>query len=1546
MKKILSKYFFPASLIVLSTVLCVVNYKAGTFLSGWDTLHPEFNFPEYFKRILFGVWQEHQGLGALSSQAHPSEFPRMLLYYPLSFILPLSFLRYSYFFITLILGPLGMYFFIKRAVFREDSLHNKIASFGGALFYLFNLGTIQHYFVPLEMFATHFATLPWLFLFIVQSLEYNYKRYLILFAIFTFFSASIAHTSTLWFAYLLSLILFLFAYNFLNRKKEIRITTLKIIAVTLLINSFWLLPNLHFIFNQGTQISSSKINSLFTEEAFANNRLFGTIPDILIFKNFLFNWSAYTGNGEFGPLLKVWIDHLQNPITLIIGYGLALIALLGLAYSTFKRNLVSLCLLTILGLSVFFLLTDNPPFGLLFNFLQKVVPLFREAIRFPFTKFSILLMFALSLYFAFGVKLLIKKFSMYSFILIFLAFLYYMLPAFQGNLISPLMKVNIPSSYFSAFDLLNNKPYGRVATLPIHSFWGWNYYSWGYQGAGFSWFGLKDPVLEREFDRWNPANEQYYREMSQAIYSQDQNRLNNVLQKYDISYILWDKSIIAPEQGTDRKVLFQNETENLLNSDSELEQIAHFGDLLVYETRFNNPQVRSIKNPVSIGPPAVFYDDTAYAKYRDYITYFSPEKNSVIYPFRDIINNQNKIISQDVMTPLSNSAALDTKPNLSAGNDCPPADSPEETNFQKSIVSEDSNSFLEYTSEGGSFCDHFSYPTLLKNQAYIISTDSRNVKGLPLRICVRNYISNRCDLFTHLSGSKEFTREIFLIPPTGQSVGFDINLNNFSVKNNPSVNHLKAIDIFPFEYDSLSQIENYPTTEAQDTKKDVLVYSQAFDPDWKTYEVNLKDQKSSLGNTLANIFPFLYGEELKEHVLVNNWANGWIMPSSKSKVESSKFVIIFWPQYLEYLGLFLLAATFLSITINRAIHLPNFLQKFNLSRPKSLVFLILLFIAGNLLWVKLNTFPPFYDSAGHTNTAFAYADIFTGQRQLSSIKEFLTVNTYYPPLFFIMGGLLTSVFGQDYKVLQFSSVFLLGISAFFLYLYVKELTQNKKWAILASAIFVTLPNIWEQSRYFMLDLPLTTLIIIILYLLQRFNNTTKNLYLLLSLLFIGLAQLTKWYAGVYLAIPALLTLYSYFKHSQNRKKPLILILIALGINLITALPWYIINFQQVLSSGLFFTNPDFGDPTNLFSPRNLLFYPTLLLNYQIVSLQFILLILGIIFFFRERKKKLIFGLQILLAYLVFTFIGNKNLRYTLPLLPFLAVIMGYGAIKLLAYGKKGKFLLAGFFIFSFAIFTINSFGLPIKTNFRLAIAINRINKNLDNLYLLDLSARDIPYLFIDTPMVEKEIVIDLSNQQIDGQTRILVNSNNPYISVAGLELFNKNNNLFFMEVPTDNSETIRDQKIENLLNQVDFILVPSQVVAPPGQSNYFNLDEIRKYILAGKTRNFALIKIYQLPNKNVLFLLKRDNAYNAIKLQITKDVLTVTRPQAIADIYLQFMDPDLNWHQEIIEKKDVVFEKKLTNTSRFRIDYPSNLMLSQANGWTYDGNKQFDRLEK
>ena len=174
----IAKFIFPTLIILITGFLALRNYEPGTYLSGWDTLHPEFNLPFYVKRIVFGAWQEHQGVGAAASQAHAAELPRILLVFILTKILPLSDVRYAFFFLSLSLGALGVYFLSKYLLARDNNRFVLPAAFLASIFYVFNLTTVQQFYVPLEMFAVHFAALPWLFFLAIKYLRENTKKIL------------------------------------------------------------------------------------------------------------------------------------------------------------------------------------------------------------------------------------------------------------------------------------------------------------------------------------------------------------------------------------------------------------------------------------------------------------------------------------------------------------------------------------------------------------------------------------------------------------------------------------------------------------------------------------------------------------------------------------------------------------------------------------------------------------------------------------------------------------------------------------------------------------------------------------------------------------------------------------------------------------------------------------------------------------------------------------------------------------------------------------------------------------------------------------------------------------------------------------------------------------------------------------------------------------------------------------------------------------------------------------------------------------------------
>ena len=648
-KKLPKIGFYPILLFVIILTISVKNYTPGTFLTGWDTLHPEFNLSLYWRRILGGVWQEHQGLGAVASQSHASEIPRILIVSLIDLFFGLNFIRYAYAFLMLFLGPFGVYFFLKDVLLRKFQNPSKLlGAFVGALFYLLNLGTLQNFYVPLEMFLTHFGFLGWYVWSSSMFYRTGKRKYLAALFLFTLFGTSQAHTSTLFYAFLIYFFVYFLivlltdlSQKLLWRPEYIKRVTV-IFFTTILINFFWLLPNFYFVINHGGEVNMSKIHGLFSNEAFLANKKYGGTQDVTILRSFLFSWGEHTGNAQYGELLDEWVQHLDGPGVLLLGYSLFVIACLGIIASIIRREKFGYGVFAFFAIGIFFLFNVNPPFGGLFMLLQNTVPLFKEAFRFPFTKFSIGLMFAYSVFFGYALswfaslfhkitrRVLLPKFVRGAILTIVTTLLiYYMWPAFSGSLISPSMRVDIPKRYFEMFRYFDSQEgYGRVADFPVHSFWGWVYYDWdpatrlGYQGAGFMWFGIKQPVMNREFDRWNLLNEQYYREMSYAVYSRDSELLTDVLDKYKIKWLLLDESVMIP--AADGKQLFYPEIKKLFAKTQKISLARDFGKgLSVYEYTPVQPLSR-IENFDTFYPVGdVVYKepyDTVYSYYKPYIS--------------------------------------------------------------------------------------------------------------------------------------------------------------------------------------------------------------------------------------------------------------------------------------------------------------------------------------------------------------------------------------------------------------------------------------------------------------------------------------------------------------------------------------------------------------------------------------------------------------------------------------------------------------------------------------------------------------------------------------------------------------------------------------------------------------------------------------------------------------------------------------------------------------------------------------------------------------
>jgi hypothetical protein len=226
----------PLIIVLLVSVLFIVNFSPNTILSGWDNLHPEFNFSLNISRSIFAPWQEYQGLGLVGGMGHASDLPRQLVLWFSSLVLPTSYLRQLYCFLMLLSGPLGVYFLLQKVFLKQ-----KLASLAGSIFYLLNLSTIQTFYAAFEPFVTQYGMLPWLFLTVLNYINHSSKSNLFFLVIINLFAVPQAYVPTTFLVYFMALVGSLTILSIQQKGKTLK-KSLVVLLLTLLINAFWLLP--------------------------------------------------------------------------------------------------------------------------------------------------------------------------------------------------------------------------------------------------------------------------------------------------------------------------------------------------------------------------------------------------------------------------------------------------------------------------------------------------------------------------------------------------------------------------------------------------------------------------------------------------------------------------------------------------------------------------------------------------------------------------------------------------------------------------------------------------------------------------------------------------------------------------------------------------------------------------------------------------------------------------------------------------------------------------------------------------------------------------------------------------------------------------------------------------------------------------------------------------------------------------------------------------------------------------------------------------------
>jgi 4-amino-4-deoxy-L-arabinose transferase-like glycosyltransferase len=343
--------------------------------------------------------------------------------------------------------------------------------------------------------------------------------------------------------------------------------------------------------------------------------------------------------------------------------------------------------------------------------------------------------------------------------------------------------------------------------------------------------------------------------------------------------------------------------------------------------------------------------------------------------------------------------------------------------------------------------------------------------------------------------------------------------------------------------------------------------------------------------------------------------------------------------------------------------------------------------------------------AHHLYNSLVYLDGF----RFSNLYRFFVADEYYPPFVYWITDVFYAVLGNEaIWVAILSNVVWIGLLVFSTYGVGKRL-WNARVGWLSAVFVVSAPLIVDAGKDYMLDLPLTSIAALALYLLIRADGFASRRYSLLLGATCGCGLLVKWSFPLVVALPVVhATAIALHDARVCRGFDRLLNLAAAGIvTFAIAGAWYLHNGLSVLGSLNVYNGPEgarLGNP-RVASVESALWYLWNLVNTELYLVPFLLVVVGIAFTLRKRELARRNLWPILMAvgtYVAFSLLRHKDVRYTLPMLPALAVI----ATSWIEYLPARARALTGaaFVVYSAAAFTAISFGtslLPQQTTIKL-----------------------------------------------------------------------------------------------------------------------------------------------------------------------------------------------------------------------------------------------------
>jgi hypothetical protein len=323
-----------------------------------------------------------------------------------------------------------------------------------------------------------------------------------------------------------------------------------------------------------------------------------------------------------------------------------------------------------------------------------------------------------------------------------------------------------------------------------------------------------------------------------------------------------------------------------------------------------------------------------------------------------------------------------------------------------------------------------------------------------------------------------------------------------------------------------------------------------------------------------------------------------------------------------------------------------------------LVALVALLAAVTALWVSIDRRPPESDHANHLERALR-CHLILARGGPGRWQAILDESSFYPPIVSCAAGLL--YFIAPVAPLTAQSVMLAALALAIAVIFVLgRRLFGVEGGLLAAFFFATAPFAVFSLDNFQLDLPLTAMVALALYMLVRTEHFARTGATLGLGVVLGLGMLTKPTFAAYVLPPLLWPLAMSWR-SADRRRRLGTLALALGIAAVIALPWYgprLIGLPMQIVNRSFKQAAEAGQ-VEAFTPAGVLFYPRVFLP-QFGLLAGVLCAWGLWALRRRADCRVFLWLAVLAPFAMFSLIQNKNLRYTLPILPAAALATAAG----------------------------------------------------------------------------------------------------------------------------------------------------------------------------------------------------------------------------------------------------------------------------------------------